>query len=1327
MKKSVLALITILFTLVFTNKSFGQHNHDHGNHEPSDLFYIQNNGQWNEDVLYKSTMNSGAVFLEKNCFTFSQLSAQDLEKRHDYYHNDKAALETLVMNGHAWKTKFVDANSNATISGFERRSEYYNFFIGSDEKKWAGNVPAFDGVSYSGLYSGIDLNVYSIEGNMKYDFIINAGADAGQVKISYDGLSGVRLEEGNIVLETSIGNFIEMAPVAYQIIDGNKKNIPCNYLLVDGVISFDFPEGYNKTVELVIDPVLVAATLSGSGADNYGHCATYDNAGNIYTGAINFGFGYPVTVGVFQVPYGGGGTDIVVSRLNPTGTTLLYATHLGGNGADYPHSMIVSNSGELYVMGTSSSSNYPISVGGYDNSLGGTTDIVVTHFSADASSIIGSTYVGGTGVDGNNSVTFNYGDNFRGEIILDAADNCYLASTTTSNNFPVTLGAHQTLFGGSSDAVFFSLNANLSAMNWSTYLGGTGGESGFGLRLDDLGHVYGCGAANQSFMTATGYVPNFQGVTDGFIVEISDNGETIARSTYWGTNDEDNAFFLDIDDDGFIYIYGQSNGGTSQVTSGVYSNPSSGQYIAKLDSTLNTLGFATVIGNGGSNEFVPIAFMVDGCGYIYFSGHSASPSMPLTAGWIQNSDGFYLGVLDPNATGLYYSTYFGGPGDHVDGGTSRFDPNGIVYQGVCTGGGFNTTPGAWSDTQSGWDVGVFKINFEVNPLQASAGASPAASGCAPFNVTFDNTSTGVTYEWDFGDGSPVVTDFEPSHVFTLPGTYDVMLIAHDPSACNQYDTTYLVIVVGSNTAPSAQITFTADCATGSIDVSNVGSSGETFEWDMGDGTTYTGPTASHTYSTTGTYTVTLTATNSMCGVLTDVATVDVPIGSAPMSVIYNNPVCYQFSDGSVTLDVDGTTGSETYTIENAAGTQLNLGGSNTANNLVAGWYYYTVDLGNGCVSSDSVELINPAQLDVLLQITNPLCFGLQTGVVIVDTVLNWQGSYANVAYFWNPNPGSVSGLGADTATNYGAGTYTLTINDQNGCSNVFDFIVTQPDQLIFTEFGSDPAYCRVFDFQSGHGVVFAAATGGTPDYTYLWTNLQTGATSNNTTWGGLNPGFYQMIATDDNGCMLIDTAEVIEVDPIADFTLSSPEFTAQYEGTAPVTVTFSNQSLYYANPNDPNADTTFFWNFNFDNSTWVISHDINETFDTTYTEGGTYTVCLVAINKNGCTDTMCVDIIIYDPMVFAPINVFTPDGDGVNDEFTFIFRSDAIKVFSCIVVNRWGVVMAEFDDIQDTWDGRDKNGDLCKDGVYFYNYQGEADNGELLIGQGTVTLINGKK
>jgi len=440
-----------------------------------------------------------------------------------------------------------------------------------------------------------------------------------------------------------------------------------------------------------------------------------------------------------------------------------------------------------------------------------------------------------------------------------------------------------------------------------------------------------------------------------------------------------------------------------------------------------------------------------------------------------------------------------------------------------------------------------------------------------------------------------------------------------------------------------------------------------------------------------------------------------------MIVYFNEPTCYGFNDGSFTVNVSGGAGDITYILTDADGAVVNVDNSNTANSLESGWYYISVsDLV--CTFSDSIFIGQPEPMDAELIITDPLCFGDLTGMVEVDTVFNPADPYDALSYYWAPLPaGNENGLGENTIENVGAGDYNLLINDANGCSHAIDFTINEPPALELVEFGFEPALCRLFSYQSGNGVVYVSANGGTPDYDYEWMNLADLSTTDNSTWGGLNPGVYEITVTDQNGCELVDYITLDSLNPIADFDVISDQLNADLQGTAVVDVNFINQSENFASETDPFSDTTFYWYFDIPPYDWILSDDYFEQFDRSYPDSGTYNVCLVAINKNGCVDTTCKDLQIFDQPVLITPNVFTPNGDQNND--LFFFPNIAIKEFNAVVVNRWGVKVFEFTDITQGWDGTDSNGDPCPDGVYFFKYTGTATNSTIFEGQGNIHLM----
>ncbi|MGJ8661499.1 MAG: PKD domain-containing protein, partial [Bacteroidota bacterium] len=1018
-----------------------QHFH---NHEENDsrkaLEYIENLGQWNDNILYQSKIKNGAVFLESNCLTFTQISPEDLGKLDDLVHQEGEDWKNIKMNMHAWKVYFQNANLKAVARGDKKMATYHNYFIGNDQSSWKGNVPLFENVKYESLYDNIDLKTYCDGGNFKYDFIVHPNGNADEIELMYEGLDGIKIEKGNLILQTSVGVFTEIEPYAYQVIDGKKVQVKCEYKLNDNTLSFDFPDEFNKNYTLVIDPTLIGSTLSGTvGGSNYGHAATYDDFGNIYSAARNFSVGYPATSGAFQ-NVAAGMQDIAISKLSPNASTLIYATHLGGSSNDLPHSMFVSSANELYILGSTSSANFPTLSGCFSKIFGGAIDIIVTHFNAAGSGVIGSTFVGGSNMDGINYTTSNYGDNFRGEIIVDALGDCYVASGTMSTNFPITTGAYQTSLGGSGDAVVFKMNSTLTTMYWGTFIGGTGSDFGLGLRLDNSGDVYVCGAADQGFMIGTGYQPTHAGLDDGFIVKLTGNGSTVSASTFVGTSANDNAFFIDLDDAGKVYVYGQTSAGTMTATAGTYNVPLSRQYINRFDPTLVTRDISSLIGSGSVGGFVPIAFMVDNCGFIYFSGHSAGgSSLPLSPNAIQTVGGIYIGVLEPDALGLHYATHYGGVGDHTDGGTSRFDPSGIIYQSVCTSSGFNTTLGAYSSTYPmGFDIGVFKIAFEAIPIGASASFTTNTNYCVPLTATFVNNSVGASYLWDFGDGSPIDTSANPVHVYTTSGTYTVMLVANDSNSCFLSDTAYYTVVVPSpfsiDLGPDIFL-----CSGTDTLIPNF--SGANYLWQ--DGST----DSMFVVSAPGTYYVTVTVGPCVANDTIEVSylTVDVDLGA-------DDFIC---TGDSVILDAG-----------NLGATYL-WSDSSTAQTLVVnttGTYWVLV---NGTLCSD-MDTINVSAEPLLnLGMDTILCSGLinlAPNLSVSSTTLWQDGSIGPIFQV------------------YSSGIYYVTVTT-NSCVSTDTIEVTY--LTIDTDLGPDLLLC------SGDEVTLDA---GVPGSTYLWSDNSNGQT-----------------------------------------------------------------------------------------------------------------------------------------------------------------------------------------------------------------------------------------
>lgn len=873
--KCALRVSAAVACLLFFSRSAYAH---HGAH---DIEFIPNKGQWEGDFRYKVAGARENIFLAAGSVTYV-LSDPRNDDQLEAYHHQKTTTEP-VLHYHAFRMFFEGGSKHTTVREIDSSDHYYNYFLGRDQSRWKGGIRSYSSVVYESLYPGIDALFGSGEGNFKYDFIVQPYAQPDKIRLRFEGAERLELRKGRLLVHTSVGTMEELAPYAYQLVDGKKQAVKAQYVLQGRILTYDFPDGYDKSRELVIDPVVVFSTYSGASAMNWGFTATYDSLGNAYAGGISFGQGYPTTPGAFESTYQGV-VDIAISKYNTTGTALLYATYLGGVDEDKPHSLIVAPGGELVMAGHSFSADYPTTTGAYDPTHNGFSDLVITRFNSTGTALTGSTFVGGYNTDGRNVASplpGNYGDESRSEVITDSEGNIYVAAETSSNNFP-TVNAFQTALGGGQDAVALKFNSSLTSLLWSTYLGGSAQDGAYVLALNsDESKIYVAGGTNSDNFptTASAYQPVHPGNVDGFIASFTNSG-TFARqeSTYIGTTGlYDQCYGIQVDANDKVYTMGQTTGGTFPVTPGVYSNPFSSQFVMKLSGDLSTVIYSTVFGTGDSvmRDMSPTAFLVDKCENVYVSGFGRVDGMPVTPNAIQSvsdDNDFYFIVLAKDAQSLYYGTYYGAPGgayDHVDGGTSRFDKQGIIYQATCACfPNFPTTPGAYSTTKGAGacNTTCTKINFELTGPKASFTATPGDRGCAPFEVQFNNTSTGASiYEWDFGDqtGSTLTS---PTHTYTQYGTYTVRLIAKDPltSSCDVVDTAYLTIRVDTLKMRSDfSYEILDSCGPYIVQFdnhSNFDSTKQSFSllWNFGDNTTSTAiDPGVHQYPDTGSYKVTL--------------------------------------------------------------------------------------------------------------------------------------------------------------------------------------------------------------------------------------------------------------------------------------------------------------------------------------------------------------------------------------------------------------------------------------------------------------------------------------
>ncbi len=1315
--------------------------------------FVQNKGQWPADIQLMAKDGAAKIWMGSDRFLYQLTDYSALEKAH---HEQELLVNPSIPTAFV-QQRFIGAQPKVQAQCLKVRKHTYNFFIGKDSTHWASGVGAFDEVLYQDYYAGIDMIWKNDQANYKYLFIVAPGADPTQISWAYSGAQTVQLKKGAVHLKTSVGEIREEQPIAYQEINGKQTMVACAYEQIsDGVFGYTFGT-YDPALPLIIDPVLVFATYNGAVSDNFGMTATYGYDASAYSAGIVYGNNFPLpslasfdTNSNFNAVAGAYGiTDVFITRFTADGSTMLWSSFLGGGdnlqGTETAHSLICDSLNNIYLFGATSSTDFPVTTGAVQPThAGGTpnanfyfngvyfgtqgTDLFVSKMSATGQNLLASTYVGGNANDGVNyrslglpynnvaaydSLTTNYGDQFRGEIYIDQNGSVLVASCSRSVNFP-TQAPFQANKSVGQDAVIFRLSPTFNALQFSSFYGGNKDDAAYSVKTDTLGAIVFAGGTGSNNLSGTtgAYQSSYNGgKTDGFVVKLNASGTAIQKASYVGTPSYDQVFFVEVDRNNQIFLLGQAVGGGFVVNNAPYSNPGSSQFVLKLNNSLTVNLASTVIGNGTNQiNISPAAFLVDICGNVYISGWGANilqsaplSGMPLSANAFQSTTtgfDFYLMVLQNNFNGLLYGSYLGGAiaQEHVDGGTSRFDKNGVVYQSVCGGCGghsdFPTSQGVWSNTNNSSNCNnlVFKFDFQLIPTAEFTSSN--VQGCEDLSVNFQNTSAQWdSYLWDFGNGDTTSVVFNPSVSYTAPGTYEVFLYVTD-SVCLITDTAQIQIVVLDSILLNLNDTINLCSNLPFTLIANTQGTANQFVWSLQNdlANPLNSPQDSSIVVTQGGWYF-CQASNGFCSALDSVfIAFDVPlnasfqvsdsIGCAPLSLVLNNTstltssFLWDFGNGQF----DSTTFEPTI-VYSQPGT-------------------YTISLtvvDSICQGTDQQSL----QITVgpTLSVTAPAAVFLCSST---DTLLSPTIVGAPTSVIWSSTPQFL-----DTLNPSGQANLSL-IDPQNAwyyiqISNAYCSAADSVQLTIATD-----AFAL-----NGPNLVCAQApfnlqlSGGATAQTIEWspaasitgpTNLATATASIAT-----SQYIYVEVLTAQN-CLLQDSifVSVSPLNPLAvvasaDPTIILPNASAQLSAMPLGNFTYNwTPTLGLSNPSIANPQAT-----------------IEQT--TTYT---------LTVSDGLCSGSDTVLIKVFDsicgaPFVYIP-NAFSPNKDGQNDKL--YVRGPFIESFVFRVYDRWGELVWETTTLTEGWDGTFR-GKLLDPDVYDYYLQATCVGGLENLIKGNVTLI----
>jgi len=533
-----------------------------------------------------------------------------------------------------------------------------NYFAGQDSDSWRSNVEAYARVRYEGVLAGVDVEYYGTEGSeLEYDFVLAPGAAPNSIVADFDGISKLSIAaDGSAQLALPDGSALSKRPPrAYQFRAGHRASVPVKYELRDGGLGFALGE-YDTRLPLVIDPVLSYSTYFGGSSFDEALGVAADPAGNTYFVGYTASTLFP-TSSPAQPSHGGGAYDAFIVKLNAAGTNMVYSTYIGGSNADMAYAVATDAQGNAYIAGLTMSTNFP-SIAALQASSGGGQDAFVAKLNASGSALVYSTYLGGSA------------DDYAKGIAVTGAGAAYVIGTTFSGNFPKA-GALQASLNGSQDAFASQISATGSSLVYSTYLGGSGTESGNAIALDSSGSAYLVGSTTSAnFPTLNARQPAFAGGgTDAFISKLNAAGTGFVYSSYWGGSAGDEALGVSVALN-TAFVVGSTLSTDFPLALPIQSTPGgnnhSEAFITRFDPSGTSLIYSTYLGGTGNDKATAVA--ADSFGNAYVVGQTDSSDLPLQNP-IDGQDAFHGSIdafataVSPNGARFAYTSYLGGSGD----------------------------------------------------------------------------------------------------------------------------------------------------------------------------------------------------------------------------------------------------------------------------------------------------------------------------------------------------------------------------------------------------------------------------------------------------------------------------------------------------------------------------------------------------------------------------------------------------------------------------------------------------------------------------------------
>jgi PKD repeat protein len=1233
------------------------------------------------EILYKGNGGGTTVYLRKTGVSYVlsnnteamhevQEEIEELKKKEglsdtQLMQKRNELAENQTLKTHRVDVDFAGSNTNCDVITADQVDGYSNYYY-PHCKEGVTHVFSYNDITFKNIYNNIDVRYYGgKEKGLKYDIIINPGGAPQQIKLKYSGVDELKIKNGRLKIQTSLGFLGEYMPRVYQNINGKIIDVRAGYKLdvryetrdmrqenaqpenshisdlTSQIYEVSFDLGtWNHSFPLIIDPWVTY--FGGNGGDGTSAVAVDPATGNpVVAGWTNSAGLFPVSAGAFQTTMslgsGSGTYDVFFAKLDAATSNRIYATYVGGSGYDNGADIACDATGNIYVGGYTQSADFPVGTPTAGNvsykptltPCGGCAmqNAFLMKFNSAGARLWGTYYGGSTGVFSMGALS---GTAMGQGVTVDAANNVYLSGITTATDMIATAGAFQTTLaavGQNSDAFVVKFSPNGTRL-WGSYVAGLN-DSG-GIDCDASGNPFIGGQVKSTFPASPAAYQTVGGSAG--IFKFDPNGQRL-WATFYGGGLESDIAAIATDPSGNVLLFGSTQSATGIATAGAY-QPAligvSNLFIVKFNAAGN-IKWGTYLGRGlggGYHELAAgLATDKDDNVYIYgeWEDNSNSLNYPISACAYQTNHGGtnddageddFLTRYDPNGKQLCFS-YMGGTGqDEI---STEDDFAGIaVYKnflyitGLASTGGYPVTPGAFQTTYNGTDgiVGQLCINLCEAKILGLNFTSNISTVCTNSSVTFTPSinnacdTTGYKFEWKFPGGSPSSsTAVKPTVKYYGAGTYSAQLKVITPCKTDS------IIKPSSITVNSCACIVSASAAvTANVSCSSTGSANVTISNGSGGIYTYSWSNGSSGTTTATVIPVTGLSAGTYSVTVTDgtcatVSTVQLTQALNTSSITPTNIACNGSASGKATVIISGGSVPYTYNWSNGVSTITNSLTSQLSN-ITAGTYTVTITNGS-CILTSTVAITEPPAMTMTFSKQLPCTANSGTATV---TPANGSSPYL---YAWSNSQTT------QTATGLAPGNYSVTVTDQNGCTSSQVINMLQPQLPAIKSSTLTNISCTT------SGNIYLGTDGAFP-LTYNWSNGYTDVSTApfgsyaTTNVSCATAGVYTVTVTDGNGCT------------------TSGAYTIT--GTSPVSATFTNPTpcagVKVCFTNTGSAGT----------ETWTWADQANTTgtitnYCTTFLSAGTYSITHT-VASGGCTNTITKNAIVIN--CSAPTVTATP-------------------------------------------------------------------------------------